>query len=356
MRIPTGLRLPPLALGGFSLLLGLLAAVIMLGFPVPTPAPRLPEVHGPLMVFGAVGTLVALERAVALRRRWALAAPVLAGLGGISLAVSGPDPAGQLLVAAGGGSLVAVYWALSARAVTPALIVQAAGAFSWFVGAVLWAGGLTVPETLPWLTAFVVLTIAGERIELAHVGASSGRPDTALTAASGGLVLASTAAMLWPETGARLVGLTLLGLVWALLRADVVTSTVRGRGLPRYAATGLLLGYGWLVLGGFVWLAAGVVVDGPAYDALVHAVFLGFTMSMIFVHAPIILPAVLRRPLPYHPALYGPLALMHASLLLRVTLGDAGGVTWAWRWGGLLSVVAVLAFLVESVALVRRAR
>jgi hypothetical protein len=339
-----------------SLLLGLFAAVVMLGFPVPTPAPRLPEVHGPLMVFGAVGTLVSLERAVALRRVWALAAPVLAGLGGLALAVYGPAPVGQFLVTAGGAGLVAVYWALSARAVTPALIVQAAGAFAWFVAAVLWTGGFTVPETLPWLTAFVVLTIAGERMELAHVGASSTLADVPLTAASGALVLASTAAILWPEAGARLVGLTLVGLVWALLRTDVVTSTVRTHGLPRYAAVGLLLGYGWLVLGGLLWLAAGAVVDGPAYDALVHAVFLGFTMSMIFVHAPIILPAVLRRPLPYHPVLYGPLALMHASLLVRVTLGDAAGLTWAWRWGGLLSVVSILAFLVTSVVLARRAR
>ena len=41
---------------------------------------------------------------------------------------------------------------------------------------------------------------------------------------------------------------------------------------------------------------------GPAYDAVVHAVFLGFTLSMIMAHAPVILPAVLRRPLPYRPA------------------------------------------------------
>jgi hypothetical protein len=79
-------------------------------------------------------------------------------------------------------------------------------------------------------------------------------------------------------------------------------------------------------------------------------------MSMIFVHAPVILPAVLRRPLPYHPVLYAPLALLHGSLLLRVALGDGLGVTWVWRWSGVLNVVSVLGFAACAVALAVRRR
>jgi len=41
------------------------------------------------------------------------------------------------------------------------------------------------------------------------------------------------------------------------------------------------------------------VRDGGGYDAVVHAIFLGFVISMVMAHAPVILPAVLRRPLPY---------------------------------------------------------
>ncbi|BFO21058.1 hypothetical protein SHKM778_74460 [Streptomyces sp. KM77-8] len=44
-----------------------------------------------------------------------------------------------------------------------------------------------------------------------------------------------------------------------------------------------------------------------------HAVFLGFVMSMIMAHAPVILPAVLRRPLPYHPGLALAAWLLHGS-------------------------------------------
>ena len=39
---------------------------------------------------------------------------------------------------------------------------------------------------------------------------------------------------------------------------------------------------------------------------------------MIMAHAPVILPAVLRRPLPYHPAMIAPAALLHGSLALRL--------------------------------------
>jgi hypothetical protein len=80
---------------------------------------------------------------------------------------------------------------------------------------------------------------------------------------------------------------------------DVARHTVRGRALPRYVAVGLLAGYGWLALAGLLWAGAGPTLDGPRYDATLHAIFLGFTVSMIFVHAPVILPAVrLARPRP----------------------------------------------------------
>lgn len=39
---------------------------------------------------------------------------------------------------------------------------------------------------------------------------------------------------------------------------------------------------------------------------------------MVFGHAAIIFPAVLKVKIPYHPAFYVPLALLHASLALRV--------------------------------------
>ena len=58
---------------------------------------------------------------------------------------------------------------------------------------------------------------------------------------------------------------------------------------------------------------------------------------------PVILPAVLRVSLPYHPALYVPLALLHASLALR-----AAGLTVPGAWG---NAAAIGLFIATAAAL-----
>src|SRR6266508_596233 len=204
------------------------------------------------------------------------------------------------------------------------------------------------------LAGFVVLTIAGERLELAHVGRTN-LAQSWFVAAAAGVLAGAVASLLWPRPGHHVWGLALLGLVGWLAVFDVARRTIRGRGLPRYVAAGLLAGYGWLALAGLLWAGAGATTDGPRYDATLHAVFLGFTMSMIFVHAPVILPAVLRRPLPYRPVLYAPLGLLHLSLAARLGLGDAAGLTAVWRWAGVANAVAVVAFAPCAAALAVRA-
>ena len=58
-----------------ALLAGLDAALMLLGLRAPVTVDRLPDVHGMLLVLGFVGTVVALERAVALRHPAGFAAP-----------------------------------------------------------------------------------------------------------------------------------------------------------------------------------------------------------------------------------------------------------------------------------------
>jgi hypothetical protein len=75
---------------------------------------------------------------------------------------------------------------------------------------------------------------------------------------------------------------------------------------------------------------------------------------MVFGHAPIILPAVLRVPLPYKPLLYAPLALLHAGLVARVA-GDLVADA-AWREAGALgNAAAILLFIVLAAWLVSTA-
>ncbi|HRE25048.1 MAG TPA: hypothetical protein PK954_00310, partial [Anaerolineales bacterium] len=83
---------------------------------------------------------------------------------------------------------------------------------------------------------------------------------------------------------------------------------------------------------------------GGIYDAVLHSVLLGFIFSMIFGHAPIILPALSGRAVTlYTPALYAPLALLHGALVVRLS-GDLLPDLTLRQWGGLLNVIAVLLF------------
>ncbi len=347
-------RLPLLVGAALSLVAGLWGALGLLGTGVPLPRSDFAAQHGPLMALGFLGTLISLERSVALGRVWGYAAPALAALGAVVVA-AGLDRPGRVLLTAAAGWLVAVYLVvLSGRRGSRDLIVQLAGALAWYSGGLLWLAGRPVPAIVPWLAAFLVLTIAGERLELARVAFLRRRAADGLVAASALIGVGAAVSVPWPGAGWRLAGLGMLALAAWLAVHDIARRTVRGTGLPRYAAACLLAGYAWLALAGVVWAAYGRPADGAIYDAALHAVFLGFVMSMVFGHAPVILPAVLRVALPYHVLLYAPLVLLHAALLIRVA-GDLSGVAGARTIGGVLGEVALLSFVACAAAAARMA-
>jgi len=104
-----------------------------------------------------------------------------------------------------------------------------------------------------------------------------------------------------------------------------------------------------------LWLVSGPQVGGPAYDAMLHALFLGFVLSMVFGHEIVIVPAVLGIPLRFSRAFYLPLGLLHGSLVVRVA-ADLAGVTVVRQWSGATNVFAILAFIAVTVAAARAGR
>src|SRR5512139_3661327 len=87
-------RLPMLVLGFVSLLLGLLAGEARIGWSVPLPRPDLIMLHGPLMVSGFLGTLIGLERSVAIGRRFLYLGPAASAAGAVLLIAGAPVTAG----------------------------------------------------------------------------------------------------------------------------------------------------------------------------------------------------------------------------------------------------------------------
>lgn len=331
---------------GIAMLAGANAALLLVGVGAPVQSARLGDLHGMLMVAGFLGTLIAMERAVALRHALGFVAPGLLGLGGVALLTPAPLALGQLLLLDGCVALVAVYGALWRRNHDDVVLVELLGAVHLTLAAVLWLR-LDVPWLMPWLVGFIVLTICAERVELARLAmpASGGRTLVLHAAA---LTTTLMLTLFATDLGARATGLVLISLVLWLVRHDVARRTVRTTGLPRFSAAALLGGYAWLLVAAVTWVATGGQTEGVGYDAVVHAVMLGFGMSMVMAHAPIILPAVLKRPLPYRAIMWVPLGLMHAGLAARILAGDLAGLRTVWQVGSVVNVVALLLFFVVA--------
>jgi len=338
------LRLPLLLLAIAALLAAMWAGLLRLGWPYPTWHPALAAAHGPLMVSGFLGTLVSLERAVALGSTWSYTGPVAAATGALLLLLGWGGALGAFLLAVGSLGLLILFAVILRRHPAPYTAVMAAGALAWLVGNLLWLSGRPVHQAVYWWAGFLVLTIVGERLELSRVLRLTGKTIAlfggAVTLLAGGLLLS----LFLYDPGVRLLGAGLLALALWLVRYDVARRTIRRPGLTRYIAACLLSGYAWLGVGGLLALYYGGLPAGPFYDAILHSVFLGFVFSMIFGHAPIILPALLNVTFPISPPFYLTLALLHLSLLLRVA-GDLALWFPGRQWGGMLNVITILLFM-----------
>ena len=341
-------RVPLLFVGLLSMACGVWLGLARIGWNLPLPWQDQLIAHGPLMVCGFLGTLISLERAVALGARWGYAAPVLVAAGALMLDLGPRGAFGPMMITAGSLVMVAIFVVVWRRHASLFVATMTMGALAWSAGNLRWLGGAPIFRVVLWWLAFLVLTIAGERLELNRVLRPTRAVQSAFVLAMVTVVGGVIAATWWPEPGVRVLGLGLIALTAWLARHDVARRTVRQRGVTRFMAVCLLGGYAWLGAGGAIAAATGVAMPGVLYDAMLHAVFIGFVISMVFAHAPVIFPAVLGVPLDYRPAFYLHVGVLHVSLILRV-VGDLVESLGRWRvWGGALNAAALLLFMFNS--------
>ncbi|MBN9461729.1 MAG: hypothetical protein J0H00_10960 [Burkholderiales bacterium] len=352
--LPPPWRVPLLMLGFLGLIVGAGAGLARLGWSMPAVAASASALHGPLMICGFFGVVISLERAVAIGRTWAYLGPLLAGAGGAAT-VAGAGWLAPWLFLGGGLVLLAASLDVYRRQTALFTFTLALGAACWPVGIALWAAGAAVHEIVTWWLAFLILTIAGERLELSRFLPPSPVARGAFAAILTVIVIGLFGAL--RPWGGLVFAIGLLALAVWLFKQDIARRTVRGKGLTRFIAVCLLSGYAWLAVGSAIIVFEGGLAPGsPAYDAALHALTLGFVFAMVFGHAAIIFPAVLRVAVPYHPTFYVPLLLLHLSLAVRLS-GDALGDFALTRVGGLLNAVALAAFILGTAsAVVRGAR
>lgn len=367
--MPKG-RLALLAGGGIGLLAGLNAALLRLGLPAPVESQGLSGLHGILMLYGFLGTAITLERAVALRSDkksitwWGYLAPAFSGLAAGTAIVGVANPHTPFahfipgaLWTASMAVLCLIYVVVWRKQPTFFVLVQTLGAIAGLLGVVLWWRGFEIPVVVIWWTAFLLLTIVGERLELARIVFSSNALQVRIFIEVLAYFISLTVATLAPEAGYPLMGVTLAFLIIDVGSHDIAFQTVRTSGLTKFMGAAMLAGYAWALVAAGIWVAVGPVFSGYAYDTSVHALTIGFALSMVMAHAPIIVPAVVRRQVPYSPVLWVVWGLLQVGLVVRVVGGARAAFGFdqgvlAWQYGGAVDVLTVLAFVGTTVSLI----
>lgn len=342
-------RLPWIALALAALICGVWGGLLRLPLNLPLPVDHANWItlHGPLMVCGFLGTLIGVERAVGLRAGWAYLAPAFTAAGGAMLFSGSLGWAGPCLLTAGSVLFAAVSLEVIRRQRELHHITMGLGALLWVAGNALWLADWPFNRIALWWGGFLALTIWGERLELRRFQRPSPAARPLFVFVLGVFLAGLTLGAVFPAAGDRLAGLAMLAMALWLARFDIARHTVKAPGLPRFTAACLLSGYLWLALAGACLAAVAPLNYGRFYDAALHAFFLGFVFSMIFGHAPIIFPAVLKCDMPFRRRFYLHLVLLHAALVVRVL---AGVLEWpAGRvWGGALNGVAIALFLAST--------
>lgn len=337
-----------------ALIIALWSGLVKLGWSLPILTPSLTLAHGPLMISGFLGTLITLERAVALKQKWMYIPPLLAGLGGLLTFLLRTPPLGPVLITFASLGGVAILIEITRRETALHTVTMLFGMLAWFVGNLLWLFGWQIFQIIFFWQAFLVLTITGERLELSRVL----RPSQLQRFLFGAIILiflTGTISSLFDlQLGTRAVGAALVLIALWSTHNDIAWRNIKHKlPLTRYIAWCLALGFVWLGIGGGLSLVFGAQFAGPRYDAILHAVFLGFVISMIFGHAPIIFPAILGIPINFQPAFYAQLILLHVSLALRI-FADYVNLHLLRMWGGLLNEIAILLFIGMTIFSVRK--
>jgi hypothetical protein len=347
-----------LVLVAVSLLTGIAGGLLRVGVMLPSTAGadwlgQAGLQHAALMICGFLGTVIGLERAVAVKLPAAFVAPLASSLGGLCLLL-GQTAHGAWLGVAAAAVFTAVNVVVVRRQWAGHTLLLLAAAAAWLAGSLLFALGRGGEATLPWWFAFLVMTIAAERLEMTRLMRRRPAAPVLLVAVLAVMVLGCVASAVSVQVGGVLYGVSLVSLALWLGTFDIARRTVFAQRLSRYMAVCLLTGYVWLAIAGAAWAATALGL--PLRDVALHALGLGFIFSMIMGHGPVILPAIARVKLQFGVFFYVPLLALHLSLALRL---GWGALEPEQRAAGAISnglSIALFAATVIGAALVWRIR
>lgn len=337
-----GFLLPLVAL---SLLTGIWTGWIRIGWNFPL-TQNMGD-HGSLMVGGFIGTLICIERTVTFNNKIVLLIPFVNSLSIVFFLLKMPDIAYWLLLA-GSIGLVVIYFTLYTRFNELEQMIMTAGAMCYLIGCALLIKTSFYPVAAMWWIAFLYLTIVGERIELSRYLNISSRNKYFLTVLLGLYIVGIL--MSFHSSGGIVIAVSFFGSAIWLFKFDMARKSLIREGQFFYSGIVLLTGYVWLIISA-LFFAYGSFA-GLLYDPALHSFFLGFVFSMIFAHAPIILPGVLKLQINlFSKSLYIWFFMLQISLLSRIA-GSLLVIPDIKVWAGLFNGITILGFLLNMLYLV----
>jgi hypothetical protein len=340
-------RLPILLFAMFCLLSGLWSGLSRIGWNI-TILPITAH-HGAVMVGGFLGTLIALEKIIPLKRKTLYLIPILNAISVIFFFANQPKIAIYTLVISSTSlAFVFLYYFRTQRTII--YILMLLGAACWLVGNVLLLTRFFYPLAFPWWTAFALFIIVAERLEIMEFLPVSKLHKNVLII----LLLCFVVGVLFSfhGTGNLICGLSLIGISLWLMRHDMIAINLKKKNMPKFVAISLLCGYVALLLTGIFFFS--LSDQWLTYDAIVHSFFLGFVFSMIFAHGPIILPAIVGiSATSFNKILYVWLSVLQIAWLVRM-FADVTVEMEIRKISGLLSVIAILGYFITMATLTIR--
>lgn len=331
-----------------SLLTGIFSGWFRIGwnFPVSLPSGE----HGALMVGSFVGTLICLERSVSYPNKIALFVPVLNSLSILFFLLSMPNTA-YLFLLAGSAGLISIYYFIYVKHKGLHILIMLIGALCYLIGNALLYKTSFYPLTVMWWIAFLFFTITGERLEFSKflLNKNIFLKQFVLLGFLG--VFLVSIVMPFHSFGGYLTAVSFIGTALWLLKYDMAKHSIKKPGQSFYSGLLLITSYFWLIVTG-LFFAAGTYL-GSYYDASLHSFFLGFVFLMIFAHAPVILPAVLKLKIsPFGRSLYIWYCLLNVTLLWRV-LCVLPEIAPSKSWAGMFNGIVILGFFANMIILAK---
>jgi hypothetical protein len=113
----------------------------------------------------------------------------------------------------------------------------------------------------------------------------------------------------------------------------------------------MLCAYTWGIIGSLMWIFLPQTDLFSQRSAFALVCFdLGFTMTMVIAHASIIVPAIIRRPMPFSTLMWIPLVALQSGLAIGA-IGTVRGSEVIGQAGSVIEILSLLALIIVMVYL-----